>query len=94
MKNFLTVRVESWLGSVFIIALSAFFVGLFFTATKNFGSDMEILNSDNAKLRTVSSQERNLIDEWLARNNAGFSVEELGYRFIVKKFPDKPWAAN
>lgn len=94
LRNPLTLHIESWLGSVFIIALSLFFVGLLFIAVKNFDSDNRILNANSTKVKSVSAQERRLIDEWLGRNQIELSVGEAGYRNIVKKYPDKPWIAE
>lgn len=94
MKNPLTFRVESWLGSVFVLIISAFFVGFFIIAVKNFNSDTDILNSSSVKLRTVSPEEKSMIDQWLQQNNIGISAPEVGYRYIIQKFPDKPWLAK
>lgn len=91
MKNPLTFRVESWLGSVVVLAVSAFLVGWFLIAVRNFNSDTEILNSSSTKLRTVSPEEKSLIDQWLQQDNIGISASEVGYRYIIQKFPDKPW---
>lgn len=94
MKNPLSLKVESLLGSIFVLTLSAFFVGLMLIAVKNFNSDNEILGMSNSKIRLISIQERKLIDEWLVRNNIGLSAQEVGYRYIVRKYPAKPWAAD
>jgi len=91
MRNPLTFRVESWLGSFFVLAFSAFLVGWFLLAMKNFDTETQILGSPNVKLRTISAQEKILIDEWIKRFNPDLSVPEVGYRFIVKSYPDKPW---
>lgn len=94
MKNPLVVRVESWVGSIIILVFSAFLVGLFMIAVKNFGSDAEILSSSGNNLRTVSAEERMLIDDWLVKSDPGLSVKEVGYRYLIRKFPDKPWAGQ
>jgi hypothetical protein len=94
MKNPLTLNIETWFGSVLVLLASAFFVGFFMIALKNFNSDTQILNSSGAKLRTISPEERSLIDRWLQQNNVGISAEEVGYRYIIQKFPDKPWTAK
>ena len=93
MKNPLTFRVESWLGSVFVLAFSAFLVGIFVLAVRNFGFDAEILASSNSgvKFRTVSAEEKVLIDNWLTRTNPGIPASEIGYRYLIKKYPDNPW---
>jgi hypothetical protein len=91
MKNPLTFRIESWLGSVVVLAVAAFLVGWFLIAMRNFNSDAEILNSSSVKLRTVSPEEKSLIDQWLRQDNVGISASEVGYRYIIQKFPDKPW---
>ncbi len=94
MKNPLTFRVESWLGSVIVLAVSAFLVGWFLISVKNFNSDNEILNSSGVRLRTVSPEEKSLIDQWLQQDRVGISASEVGYRYIIQKFPDKPWLAK
>lgn len=94
MKNPLTFKVESWLGSVVVLAVSVFLVGWFLIAVKNFNSDNEILNSSITKLKTVSPEEKSLIDQWLRQDNVGISASEVGYRYIIQKFPDKPWLAK
>ncbi|MEK7151536.1 MAG: hypothetical protein AAB784_02400 [Patescibacteria group bacterium] len=94
MRNPLTFQVESWVGSLLVLIFSVFLVGIFLIAMKNFNSDTEILNSSGAglKFKIVSIQEKVLIDSWLAKNNTGISVEDVGYRYLIKKYPDKPWA--
>jgi hypothetical protein len=94
MKNPLTFKVETWLGSVFILLISAFLVGWLLIAVKNFNSDTEILNSSGAKLKIVSPEEKSLIDQWLRQDNIGISATEVGYRYIIKQFPDKPWLSK
>ena len=91
MRNPLTFRIESWLGSVLVLAFAAFFVGIFVIAVKNFGSDTETLSSYAVKLRTISSEEKALIDTWIAREASDISIKDVGYRFILQKYPDKPW---
>ena len=94
MKNPLTFKIESWLGSVIVLIFSAFLVGWFLIAVKNFNSETEILNFSGTKLKTVSPEEKSLIDQWLRQDNIGISAPEVGYRYIIKKFPDKPWATK
>ena len=91
MRNPLTFCIESWLGSVFVLAFSAFLVGWFFIAMKNFDSEMQILVSPNVKLKTISPEEKILIEEWIKKTNPGLSAQEVGYRYLIKKYPDKPW---
>lgn len=91
MRNPFTVRIETWLGGVLILAVSAFLVGFFVLALKNFNSDTDILNATGAKIRIISSQEKLLMDKWLKENNTGLSVQDVGYRYILMKFPDRPW---
>ncbi len=94
MRNPLTFKIESWFGSVIVLIFSAFLVGWFLIAVRNFNSDAEILNVSGAKLRTVSPEEKSLIDQWLRQDNVGISASEVGYRYIIQKFPDKPWLAK
>ena len=76
-----------------VLIVAVFLVGIFIIAVKNFGTDAEILSSsaNGVRIRTVSAQEKVLIDSWLAKNNTGISVEDVGYRYLIKKYPDKPW---
>lgn len=55
MRNPLTIHIESYLGSIFISLLAAFFVGLMFIAMKNFDSDINSLNAVQTKLRIETS---------------------------------------
>jgi len=91
MKNPLTFRIESWVGAVLVLGFSAFFVGLFVVALQNYSSDLDILNSSGAKVRTISPQEKALIDKWLTKSDIGISVQEVGYRYILQNFPNRPW---
>jgi len=94
MRNPLTFHIESWVGAVLVLAVSAFLVGIFVIAVKNFGTDAEILAASDSrvKIRTISAEEKALIDSWLAKTNTGISAEDVGYRYLIKKYPDKPWA--
>ena len=76
-----------------VLIVAVFLVGIFIIAVKNFGTDAEILSSsaNGVRIRTVSAQEKVLIDSWLAKSNVGISAEDVGYRYIIKKYPDKPW---
>lgn len=93
MRNPLTFNVESWVGSVLVLAFSAFMLGIFFIAVKNFGSDADVLAASDSglKLKTVSAEEKALIDGWVKKTNNSLSVEDVGYRYIIKQYPDKPW---
>lgn len=88
--NPLTVQVESRLGAAFISLLGLFFVGLFFIALKNLNSDLIVLDSQSAQVKTISTTERYLIDSWIKDNQIKVSEGE-GYRYIIKQYPNKPW---
>jgi len=94
MRNPLALKVESRVGMVLVFLFSAFLVGFFLIAVKNLGSDTDILNATGTSLKIVSPEERLLIDQWLKQENIGLSVKEVGYRYIIQKFPDKPWLAK
>jgi len=53
MRNFLTIEIESYLGAIFISLFALFFIGLMFIAMKNFDSDLIVINSDQAQIRTI-----------------------------------------
>ncbi len=92
MKNPLTVTIESSMAAIMVLLFSVFLIGLLLVAVKNFNTETEVLSAQDYNiLRTVSPQERSLINEWLESSDVGLSVEDVGYRFIIKNFPDKPW---
>ena len=88
--NPLTTQVESRLGAVYISLLTLFFVGLIFIALKNFNSDSVVLNSQTAQVKTISNTERYLIEGWLKENQIEVP-EGRGYRYVIQKYPTKPW---
>lgn len=88
--NPLTLQVESRLGAFYISLLGLFFIGLIFIALKNFNSDSIILNSQTAQVRTVSSTERDLINNWIKENSIEIPKGK-GYKYIIQKYPSKPW---
>ncbi len=90
MKNFLTIQVESYLGAIFISLLSAFFIGLLFISVKNFGSDITIISSDQTQVKTISSTERFLIQNWINENKIKIP-EEVGYKYLIEEYPSRPW---
>ncbi len=90
MNNPLTLQVESRLGAVYISLLGLFFVGLIFIALKNFNSDSVILDSQTAQVKTISSTERDLINNWVQDNQIEIPKGK-GYRYIIQQYPDKPW---
>lgn len=90
MMNPLTTQVESRLGATYISLLTLFFVGLIFIALKNFNSDSDILNSQTAQVKTISNTERYLIDSWI-KDNQIVIPEGRGYRYVIQKYPSKPW---
>jgi len=90
MINPLTVQIESRLGAAYITLLSLFFVGLMFIALKNFSSDAVILESDSTRVKTISSTERQLMENWVQDNNIRIPKGE-GYRYLIRMYPNKPW---
>lgn len=87
------MQVESYLGAIFICIFTAFFIGLLFIAMKNYNSDMSILNSEQARIRGISITEAVLIRDWVKENNIEIP-EGKGFRYIIKKYPDKPWLSS
>lgn len=90
MTNPLTVQVESRLGAAYISLLSLFFVGLMFIALKNLNSDTIILESDTTRIKTITTTERQLIENWVQDNNIQIPEGE-GYRYLIRMYPNKPW---
>ncbi|KKR88661.1 MAG: hypothetical protein UW43_C0002G0067 [Candidatus Yanofskybacteria bacterium GW2011_GWA1_44_21] len=90
MRNFLTMEVESWVGSVFVIGLALFFVGLIFITMRNFNSDISIMNSTQAKVKGISATESVLIRDWVKQNDIKIP-DGKGYRYVISKYPARPW---
>lgn len=88
--NPLTVQVESRLGILYISLLGMFFVGLIFIALKNFNSDLAILDSQTAQVKTISNTERYLIDNWVKENQIEIPKGK-GYRYVIQQYSSKPW---
>jgi len=90
MKNPLTFRVESSLGAVFISMLSLFFIGLIFIFMKNLESDIDIMSANDGPIKSISRADILRIKRWTDQNNIDIPEGE-GYRYILRKYPDKPW---
>lgn len=84
------MQVESRLGAAYITLLSLFFIGLMFIALKNFNSDTIILESDSTRVKTISTTERQLMENWVQDNNIRIPEGE-GYRYLTRMYPNKPW---
>ena len=90
MRNPLTLQIESRLGAAYISLLGMFFIGLIFIALKNFNSDLIILDSQSAQVKTISNTERYLINNWIKENQIEIP-EGKGYRYTIQQYPSKPW---
>jgi len=90
MKNFLTTEIESYMGAIFIGLLSAFFIGFIFIVMKNMDSDIAIIISEHVEVKTISAIERESIRNWIRENNIEIP-EEVGYRYLIGKYPSRPW---
>jgi len=88
--NPLTTQIESRLGAAYISLLAMFFIGLIFIALKNFNSDTIVLGAQNAQVKTISNTERYLIEGWVKENQIEIP-EGKGYRYVIQKYPSKPW---
>lgn len=90
MENPLTTRVESYLGAIFISLFAVFFVGLIFIALKNFQSDSDILSAQEVRVKNISATERILMENWI-QENAITIPEGKGYKYLIQKYPLRPW---
>ena len=90
MKNFATFRVESWLGSLFILAFASFFVGLLFVSMKNYDSE---LTSNNSAIASAygSPRERSVMNQWAEKNNINAPLGPNRVRWFLSNYPDRPW---
>jgi len=95
LRNPLTFQVESWVGSLLVLAFAVFLVGIFFVALKNFNSEAEILASPSGvNFKKISLEEKKLIDNWLNKTKPDITVNDVGYRYIIKTYPEKPWVSK
>lgn len=90
MDNPMTMQVESRLGAAYVTLLALFFIGLIFIALKNFNSDVLVLEADRTQVKTISGTERKLIENWVNERSIEIPQGE-GYRYLIRKYPDKPW---
>lgn len=90
MRNPFTFRIESSLGAVFVLLLGGFFVSVLFVVMKNFNSDIDILTTEQAQVKSLSSSQRALIEAWARDNNVEIP-EGQGYYYLIRMYPDKPW---
>lgn len=90
--NFNTFKVESWLGAVFVLLLAGFFLGLFFIFMKNFDSDLATANTTAASYG--SPQERSAMNEWAKKNNIDAPPGPNRVRYLISRYPDRPWLTN
>ena len=81
------------MGAIFISLLALFFIGLIFISLKNLQTDTDILNAQDIKVKNISETERFLIENWIKENNIPVP-DGKGYRYLVKKYPLKPWFKN
>lgn len=81
------------MGAVFIVVLAGFFIGFLFISMKNLDSDVSLVNADQSTIRGISSTERVLIKNWVEANNIEVP-EGKGYRYIISKYPSKPWLSG
>lgn len=90
MSNPLTTQVEARLGAAYVSLLGLFFVGLIFIALKNFESDSIVLDSQSTQVKTITTTERYLINNWIKDNRLEVPKGK-GYRYIIQQYPSRPW---
>lgn len=78
------------MGAIFITLFTVFSIGLIFISIKNFNSDITIITSEQIQVKTISTTERELIRNWISENKVEIP-EEVGYRYLVQKYPSRPW---
>lgn len=78
------------MGAIFISLLTLFFIGFLFISMKNFNSEMSLIDSISAQIKTISETERSLIQAWIKENQIQIP-EGRGYRYIIQTYPSKPW---
>ena len=90
MKNPLTIKVESYLGSFFVLSTAIFFGSMIYISAKNLDSEIIVMESQRVHIKTISPTEKAIIDEWVKQNHVSIP-EGKGYRYITLKYPSKPW---
>lgn len=71
---------------------SVFMIAFMFTAMDQFEDEVDQIGSyQEAKIKTISSTERSLIDDWVKANNINVP-DGAGYRYVLHRYPSKPWS--
>lgn len=91
MKNPLSLRVESVVGSIFVLLFTGFMLSLFFIIKKNAETEMDLLNVSQISIKSISPQERYLIIQWAEEKNITLPSDKSKIRFLIHKYPDRPW---
>ena len=91
MKNPLTFRLESGMGALIISIFAIAFIAFLFIEMSKYNSDLDVLTLGSTRINAVSPQEKELIDQWIASSGNDISVKDVGYLYILRQYPDKPW---
>ncbi len=91
MRSPLTFRIESAVGSIFVLIFTAFMIGLFFIANKNFESELDILSIANPTAKTYAKRETILINKWVEENKILIPSGKSRIRYLLEQYPDRPW---
>lgn len=97
MRNPLTFRVESVVGALMILAISGFFVGLFYANARNFDSELMTLNPETKTWISAaksSSEERKQMLDWVQKNDIELPLSGDQIRYLMVKYPERPWLDN
>ena len=90
MRNPLTIKIESYFGAFLVLSTAIFFGTFIYRSAADFDSEIIIINSQRVSIKTVSSAERALINDWMRLNNIQFP-DGKGYRYMIRNYPNKPW---
>lgn len=92
MRNPFTFQIESYSGAVFMLLVGAFFASFMYIAIKNFDTDIETLDAQHvtAKIKTISPAQRELMEIWMRENGVELPEGE-SLRWLIRKYPDRPW---
>ena len=89
-KNPLTIQVESFLGGFIVLSTAIFFGALIYKSAQDFDSESMTIELHRVSIKTITPQERALMDEWIKQNHINIPSGK-GYRYVKIKYPDRPW---
>lgn len=93
MRDPLSFKIETVLGSIVVLAVASFFVGYFLISIKNFSTDIDTMSATAPVIKDIiPHKEVEAMRNWLDKNDP--ELVKASYRQAVSKYPEKPWLTD